>query len=68
MATKKQVELEHQEARLRDRIKDLEFFISLGLSPDESAKRMAERHRAVDKLRHVQDAIYKERMENVKDE
>lgn len=62
MSKKKVVELEHQITRIRDRISDLEFTIAHSDDNDQ-VDAIKERRRAFDKLRHLQDDLYKTKVD-----
>lgn len=61
---KKVVELEHQITRIRDRISDLEFSIAYS-EGDEQLGSIVERRRALDKLRHLQDDLFKLKVDSI---
>jgi len=66
MQKKIELELEHKILRIRDRIRDVEWQIEqCSQDAKEREGLNAERHRAIDKLRHLQDDLYKHKVDNV---
>lgn len=59
------VKLEHQITRIRDRISDLEFTIAQTDDIEEQLNSIAERRRALDKLRHLQDDLLQVRVDSI---
>lgn len=58
--------IEHQITRIRDRIRDIEWQIEQ--SDEINDEYLIERRRALDKLRHLQDDLFKHKMQNAGDE
>ena len=58
------LKLEHEITRIRDRISDIEFEITQA-SMQTKSELQKERRRAIDKLRHLQDDLYKIKVDNI---
>lgn len=65
MSNKKLIEIEHHITRIRDRIRDVEWQISQCSDEARKQELNAERHRAMDKLRHLQDDQLAEKVNNI---
>ena len=64
LSKSKILKLEHEITRITDRISDIEFEIS----HSELVKKgelMVERRRAIDKLRHLKDDLYRLKVDNI---
>ena len=64
LSKSKILKLEHEITRITDRISDIEFEIS----HSELVKKgelMGERRRAIDKLRHLKDDLYRLKVDNI---
>jgi len=61
------LKLEHEITRITDRIADIEFEIHHVSEVDllKKADFLVERRRAIDKLRHLKDDLYRLKMDNI---
>ena len=64
LSQSKLLKLEHEITRIRDRISDIEFEITQS-SMTTKGDLQKERRRAIDKLRHLQDDLYKLKVDNI---
>ena len=67
LSKSKILKLEHEITRITDRIADIEFEVT-HINPTELLKKgelMVERRRAIDKLRHLKDDLYRLKVDNI---
>ena len=64
LSQSKLLKLEHEITRIRDRISDIEFEITQS-SVTTKGDLQKERRRAIDKLRHLQDDLYRLKVDNI---
>ena len=67
LSKSKILKLEHEITRITDRISDIEFEVT-HINPTELLKKgelMVERRRAIDKLRHLKDDLYRLKVDNI---
>ena len=64
LSKSKILKLEHEITRITDRISDIEFEVTHS-DMVKKGELMVERRRAIDKLRHLKDDLYRLKVDNI---